>query len=285
MRVARLLALFLLIAVTVSVIGFDLTEGLLAATKPVEPVAESVYRDFDSVTGVYRDTLRGFSFQMPAGWIGEEFSGEEFFNGSDSDFTPSVFVIGVVYDSPGQDAKSFVIETNVGILEGETTGEIVSSGALESASGTTAYRESVRYDNSSGTTVRIDTIGYERGSHLVTLLVIAVESNYTSKKVQIDQLVESFTWEVPAPYGASQSDSLFLAVGEIRTIDPVLFRGSADSIVGELFSGLVILNTDLEVAPDLALSWDVDATGTVYTFHIDPLAVFHDGRQITAEDV
>jgi ABC-type transport system substrate-binding protein len=46
-----------------------------------------------------------------------------------------------------------------------------------------------------------------------------------------------------------------------------------------------MLNRDLEVEPAIAADWDIDATGTAYTFHIHPGAKFHGGRSITAQDV
>ena len=45
------------------------------------------------------------------------------------------------------------------------------------------------------------------------------------------------------------------------------------------------MNTDLQLVPDIAESWDVDQTGTVYTFHLRENARFHDGKPITAHDV
>ena len=52
-----------------------------------------------------------------------------------------------------------------------------------------------------------------------------------------------------------------------------------------VFSGLVALDRNLNLIPDLAESWDVNEDGTVYTFHLRPNARFHDGRPVTAEDV
>ncbi len=55
-------------------------------------------------------------------------------------------------------------------------------------------------------------------------------------------------------------------------------------IVGEVFSGLVTLNTDLRIAPDIAERWEISDDGTVYTFHILPDVKFHDGAPVTAQD-
>ena len=51
-----------------------------------------------------------------------------------------------------------------------------------------------------------------------------------------------------------------------------------------MFSGLVALDTDLRLVPDLAESWEISPDGTVYTFKIRPDATFHDGKAVTAHD-
>ena len=69
------------------------------------------------------------------------------------------------------------------------------------------------------------------------------------------------------------------------TLDPHLTTDTTSAgVVVELFSGLVTLNTDLQLVPDVAESWDISEDGTVYTFHIRPEAKFHDGKPITADD-
>lgn len=64
-------------------------------------------------------------------------------------------------------------------------------------------------------------------------------------------------------------------------------------ITNQIYEGLVHFNQkDLTVEPLLAKSWDVDATATVYTFHLQNGVVFHDdvcfadgkGRAVTAKD-
>jgi oligopeptide transport system substrate-binding protein len=78
---------------------------------------------------------------------------------------------------------------------------------------------------------------------------------------------------------------LRMAGSDPITLDPALAgdSGSATYIV-EIFGGLVTLDRDLKIVPDLAESWDVSDDGLVYTFHIRPDAKFHDGKPVTAED-
>jgi len=83
------------------------------------------------------------------------------------------------------------------------------------------------------------------------------------------------------------------AAGELRirgedplVLDPAIAQdaGSAFYIV-EIFSGLVRLDKDLTVQPDVAREWTISPDGLTYTFTLNPDASFHDGRPVTAEDV
>lgn len=70
------------------------------------------------------------------------------------------------------------------------------------------------------------------------------------------------------------------------TLDPhVTTDATSAQIIVEVFGGLVTIDPELEIVPDLAESWDVSQDGTVYTFRIRPDAKFHDGSQVTAHDV
>ena len=69
------------------------------------------------------------------------------------------------------------------------------------------------------------------------------------------------------------------------TLDPHLTSDTTSAgLVVEIFSGLVALNTDLQLVPDVAESWEINDDGTVYTFHIRDNAKFHSGRRVIADD-
>jgi len=72
---------------------------------------------------------------------------------------------------------------------------------------------------------------------------------------------------------------------EPPTLDPAL-TGDASSAeyVVEIFSGLVMLDKNLKVAPDIAESWKLSDDGKTYTFTLRKDARFHDGRPVTAQD-
>ena len=69
------------------------------------------------------------------------------------------------------------------------------------------------------------------------------------------------------------------------TLDPHLTSDTTSAgLVVEIFSGLVAINTDLELVPDMAERWEVSPDGLVYTFYLRPTAKFHDGKPVTADD-
>ncbi len=71
-------------------------------------------------------------------------------------------------------------------------------------------------------------------------------------------------------------------------LDPIQVGDvSTSEYVVEIFGGLVTLDTDLKVQPDIAQSWDVSNGGKTYTFKLRDDVVFHTGnaRRVTAEDV
>ena len=79
--------------------------------------------------------------------------------------------------------------------------------------------------------------------------------------------------------------ALRIAGNDPLTLDPAL-AGDVDSsgYLVEIFGGLVTLDRNLNVMPDIAESWDVNDGGTVFTFHIRKDAKFQDGRMVTAQD-
>jgi oligopeptide transport system substrate-binding protein len=69
------------------------------------------------------------------------------------------------------------------------------------------------------------------------------------------------------------------------TLDPAL---TAESLSGmyifQIFSGLVRLDDNLQIAPDIARSWDKSTDGTKFTFHLRQDVKFHDGKHLKAAD-
>ncbi|HSW61942.1 MAG TPA: ABC transporter substrate-binding protein [Dissulfurispiraceae bacterium] len=70
------------------------------------------------------------------------------------------------------------------------------------------------------------------------------------------------------------------------TLDPALITDvSASTVAAKLYNGLVRLNGDLEVIPDIAGRWDISKDGMRYRFMLRSDVPFPDGRKVQASDV
>ena len=69
------------------------------------------------------------------------------------------------------------------------------------------------------------------------------------------------------------------------TLDPHQTGDSTSArYILEVFGGLLTIDPESAVAPDLAESWEISPDGRSYTFRLNPSATFHDGRKVTAAD-
>ena len=69
-------------------------------------------------------------------------------------------------------------------------------------------------------------------------------------------------------------------------INPILTHSSISAMLKEIiFDGLIKLDEKMEPVPHLALSWENPPDGLVWVFHLRNDVKFHDGAQLTAEDV
>jgi ABC-type transport system substrate-binding protein len=69
------------------------------------------------------------------------------------------------------------------------------------------------------------------------------------------------------------------------TLDPALIVDvTGGSLSAKLFNGLVKLDGDLAVVPDIAESWEIKDHGAAYVFHLRKGVLFTNGREVTAED-
>ena len=84
---------------------------------------------------------------------------------------------------------------------------------------------------------------------------------------------------------SSSTNVLNLWGDEPVTLDPAISGDTSSHLyIMQIFSGLVCLDDEMEVAPDIAQSWEVSEDGRTFTFHLRPGVKFHDGREVTAGD-
>lgn len=111
------------------------------------------------------------------------------------------------------------------------------------------------------------------------LLAVIQSGEWTTEVAVVAGTPES----IPQP---RKSGTLNLRGQEPVTLDPALAGDSnSTEYILKIFSGLVGLDEDLEIRPELAKDWDISEDGTVYTFYLREEAVFHDGKPVTADDV
>ncbi len=73
---------------------------------------------------------------------------------------------------------------------------------------------------------------------------------------------------------------------DIRGLEPGVNRDSnTDTVIHQIFEGLVAYRRDLTVGPALADSWQVSEDGRRYTFTLREGAIFHNGKPVTAAEV
>jgi ABC-type transport system substrate-binding protein len=96
----------------------------------------------------------------------------------------------------------------------------------------------------------------------------------------------------PVPAGGETGQAQREPSGELRivsaspeTLDPALTGDvNSSTYVLEIFDGLVTLDRDLKVVPNLAERWEISGDGRVYTFFLRRNASFHSGRPVNAHD-
>ncbi|MBA4384689.1 MAG: hypothetical protein C0410_08130 [Anaerolinea sp.] len=131
--------------------------------------------------------------------------------------------------------------------------------------------------------IRLTTV--INASRAITLVLYSNPENLDVWNNESDSMRDSITLSSPMVNGLPRSQVLMLSGGESsnpREYDPATTHGSGDYLI---FEGLVTFNQKLEIVPALATGWDVSNDGTVYTFHLQPNAFFHNGKPFTAQDV
>lgn len=100
--------------------------------------------------------------------------------------------------------------------------------------------------------------------------------------VQSRALDNYYLSDKPVPGGTFVEGVL----GTFTNANPLFATSSVDKSVSRLvFSGLLRLDNQNELQPDLAKDWKVDSSGTKYTIHLRDNLKWQDGQPLTTEDV
>ena len=100
---------------------------------------------------------------------------------------------------------------------------------------------------------------------------------------------QSLRWRLrgaPAPANAA-GDIIITYKDDVSTLDPAIgYDWQNWSIIKSLFDGLMDYKPGTtELVPDLAESYEITNDGKTFTFKLRPGVKFHNGREVTAEDV
>ena len=125
-----------------------------------------------------------------------------------------------------------------------------------------------------------------------SLLLVAIFSCGSDSAVSETESIGKNSNVAPGLANSSESessakrDNIFrLNFSDPPTFDPALVTDTTSaSIIVEIFSGLVTLNKDLEIIPDLAESWDISEDGKKYTFNLRKGIKFSNGDPVKASD-
>ncbi len=92
---------------------------------------------------------------------------------------------------------------------------------------------------------------------------------------------------VPDPDAKSGGDIVITYKDDVATLDPAIgYDWQNWSMIKSLFDGLMdYVPGTTELRPGLAESYEISDDGMVFTFKLRPGVVFHNGREMTAEDV
>jgi len=117
----------------------------------------------------------------------------------------------------------------------------------------------------------------ERVSLLVLIVLLLI-----SGSISLTNLIRSQTHLIPQAGGIYRE----AAVGQPRYINPIVASANdLDMDITRLvYSGLFRFNSNLELTPDLAESYELSANETLYTIKLRPDIYWHDGEPLTADD-
>lgn len=110
------------------------------------------------------------------------------------------------------------------------------------------------------------------GKRLLLLLVLALALTAIAPAAAQDS-AGTLTWSLEG-------------INDLPSLDPAKASDSQGfTVIGLIYGGLVRLDGDLRVVPDLAESWTVSDDGLTYTFTLRDDAQFSDGSPVTPDDV
>ncbi len=120
------------------------------------------------------------------------------------------------------------------------------------------------------------------GLTLLVAVTLAISACSEQNEPQRPREASSQLTQVPAIGGTYRRP----LANDPSSLDPVeLVDLYGVAVANQIFDGLVAFDAHLNVVPALAQSWSASRDGLVWTFHLRNSVQFHNGREMSAEDV
>jgi oligopeptide transport system substrate-binding protein len=252
----------------------------IPATMPPLPTATVAVAG--AKNGRYTNPELGLSFEYPANWrsVGKP-SDMMLLQVIDakSSMTVQVFQIPLPESQTLTDSVSIMQE---GMIQQFDTATVDKEGPIALAGQPQAWSSELSI-NHNGVLMKEQVVYIAHSSRLIVFVFAGLWQKFVEQSGTINDLLASIDLDSQMLYGISRDEALVLLGGEStnpRAYDPA--HAGGNSLV---YSGLVSLDKDFQVAPELAERWEVGGGGTIYTFHLRHDARFHNGRPFVAADV
>ncbi len=261
---------------TVAPMTFENTPEPLPTIAPTEIPPFVYLRESDGLTIPYPDT-----------WTVEEDSVGVIFDDPD-------FGIRIIVDSDFIDPESgFDDFVEVIIDDFEVGFEIPNLVVIEEEEGIpfavehTAQSALIATEGATGNDLGIKIVYGEIEPRAYYFIVIGTLTDLAAREHTIGAMTRLMTTGGSRLFGLERDETLVLLGGDPfpSSLDPALQTGSAAGYIGLLYSGLVKLDPNLQVVPDLAENWQVNEDGTVYTFTLRDGLAFADGTKLTTQHI
>jgi oligopeptide transport system substrate-binding protein len=231
------------------------------------------------------------SLEVPPGWVfnQKKDSGEEVDAISE---TYGGDVIAAIYHPEPSSKETTAQQATVSFFKSDwvTARQMEIGSQMEFAfdSGDPGWRADGTLVPDPGKGIRVDCIFIVSAHRNLTYVLVAYPSRAkdpASFRADFEKMARSLRWEETNTMEFDKSDALQLWSAEPDTLDPALTHAETDGAIGDIYSGLVVMDRSLKVQPALAERWDVTPDGKTYTFHLKKNVQFQNGRPVNAGDV
>jgi peptide/nickel transport system substrate-binding protein len=142
----------------------------------------------------------------------------------------------------------------------------------------------------------VETVVVEKEVEVVVTEIVEVEKEVevvVTQIVEVEKEVEVIVTvevEVPAEEPADEPVVVKFAIvdpgGEANSMDPLNQPSGENSLmVNMAYNRLVDMDSDFQIIPELAESYEYNEDATEWTFHLRKGVKFHDGKEMVADDV